>query len=109
MIGVFRMNANVKKGAIAATTAIAIISVAMLGNASAAGRKHSSPPVAPPPPSWGYWGIPPIDLDYAQAQALSLAHPYYSHFIYDYCDYRNCTLRRNSDGSWAPVWYGPPS
>ncbi len=105
------MNANVKKAAIATTTVIAfaIISVAMSANASAASGKHPSPPVAPPPPSWGYFGSPPIVLDRAQAQALSLAHPYYSHFMYDYCDYRNCTLRRNSDGSWAPVWYGPPN
>lgn len=105
------MNANVKTFAIAATVAIAfaIISVAMLGNASAAGAKKSAPPAAPPPPSWGYLGSPPIVLNLAQIEALSLQPPYYSRFLYDYCDYRNCTLRRNSDGSWAPVWYGPPN
>src|ERR1035438_870362 len=47
--------------------------------------KHSSTPAAPPPPSWGYLGSPPIVLDYAQAQAWSLARPYYSHFLFDYC------------------------
>ncbi len=107
------MNANVKKVAIAATTAVvfAVISVAMVGNASADGMKkkalHSA---APPPPPFGYYsGEWPVVLDFAQAGAWSLAHPYYTRGLYDYCDYRNCTLRRQSDGSWAPVWYGPPN
>jgi hypothetical protein len=113
------MNATMKKSAIAATMAIAfaIMSVAMPGNASARDGRHSSRPVASPPPSFGYFGSFPIILDYAQAQALSLRRPYYSHFMYDYCDYRNCVLHRrsvvNPDGSrvlrWVPVWYGPPS
>jgi len=87
------------------------------GKKSAEGKAVSSAPVASPPPSFGYFGSWPIILDYAQAQALSLHHPYYSHFLYDYCDYRNCRLERksvvNPDGSreyrWEPVWYGPPS
>ena len=74
-------------------------------------------PVESPAPSWGYFGPWPIILDYAQAQALSLRYPYYSHFLYDYCDYRNCRLERksvvNPDGTreyrWEPVWYGPRS
>ena len=43
--GVFRMNANVKKVAIAATTAVvfAVISVAIVGNASADGMTKKSP------------------------------------------------------------------
>lgn len=87
------------------------------GKKSAGGKAPSSGSVASPPPSFGYYGSWPIILDYAQAQAWSLRHPYYSHFLYDYCDYRNCTLQRksvvNPDGSrefrWEPVWYGPPS
>ena len=104
------MNANVKKAAIATTTVIAfaIISVAMSANASAASGKHPSPPVAPPPPSWGYFGSPPIVLDYALAQSWSLEYPYYTQQIFDYCDYRNCTLQLRG-GSWVPVWYGPPN
>jgi len=104
------MNANVKRVALAVTTAIAIviISVAMVVNASAAGKKHSSAPAAPPPPSWGYLGSPPIVLDYALAQSWSLEYPYYTQQIFDYCDYRNCTLQLRG-GSWVPVWYGPPN
>jgi hypothetical protein len=34
---------------------------------------------------------PAIVLDYAQAQALSLQYPYYSHFNYSPCDYSNCS------------------
>ena len=104
------MNATVKMSALAAKTAIAIaiISVALLDNASAAGTKHSSAPAAPPPPSWGYLGSPPIVMDYALAQSWSLAYPYYTQQIFNYCDYRNCTLELRS-GSWVPVWYGPPN
>jgi hypothetical protein len=61
----------------------------------------------PPPPSIGYFGYFPIELDYAQAQAWSLSRPYYTHFMYNYCDYRNCVLRRNDKGELAPVWFGP--
>lgn len=46
--------------------------------------------------------------DYAQAQAWSQREPYYRHLMYDYCDYRNCTLQFK-DRSWARVCYGPPS
>ena len=104
------MNANAKKVALAATTAVvfAIISVAMVGNASAAGAMKSPPLAAPPPPSWGYLGSPPIVMDYALAQSWSLAYPYYTQQIFNYCDYRNCTLERRG-GSWVPVWYGPPN
>ena len=56
----------------------------------------------PPPPSIGYYGQFPIDLDYAQAQAWSLREPYYRHFLYDYCDYRNCRLELRA-GHWVPV------
>ena len=67
------MDANVKKVAIAATTAIAftIGAVAMVGNASAAGANKSPPPAAPPPPPWGYLGSPPIVQDRALAQSWS--------------------------------------
>ena len=104
------MNPNAKKVAIALTTAIAfaISAVAMVGNVSAAGANKSSPPAAPSPPSWGYLGSPPIVMDQAYAQSLSLERPYYSRHIYDYCDYRNCTLQLRN-GAWVPVWYGPPN
>ena len=104
------MNANMKKVAIAATTAVvfASIAVAMLGNASAAGAMKSPPSAAPPPPSWGYLGSPPIVMDYALAQSWSLEYPYYTQQIFNYCDYRNCTLELRG-GSWVPVWYGPPN
>jgi mono/diheme cytochrome c family protein len=32
-----------------------------------------------------------VSEGYARAQAWSLRHPYYSHFLYDSCDYGNCT------------------
>ena len=104
------MNNNVKMLAHAVTTAIAIsiISVAMLGNASAAGAKNSSPAAAPPPPSWGYLGSPAIVMDYALAQSWSLEWPHYTQQIFDYCDYRNCKLELRN-GSWVPVWHGPPN
>ena len=96
-----------KAAAIAiAATALAFASTLMPIDANARSAKHFHP-VAPPPPSIGYYGEFPVELDYAQAQAWSLARPYYTHFMYDYCDYRNCVLRRDSQGAWAPVWYGP--
>jgi hypothetical protein len=73
-----------------------------------ASRMHVVRPAASPPPSFGYYGEFPVELDYAQAQAWSLARPYYAHFMYDYCDYRNCRLEFRH-GSWTPIWYGPPS
>lgn len=101
------MRSNVKTPAVVAAIAVAFAIVAATpGNANARSAKHFHP-VAPPPPSIGYYGEFPIELDYAQAQAWSLRRPYYTHFMYDYCDYRNCVLRRNSQGAWAPVWYGP--
>ena len=104
------MDVKVKKLgiAIAAVITAAIISGAMSDDANARSRKHVDRMVAPPPPSIGYYGSFPVELDYAQAQALSLEHPYYTHFMYDYCDYRNCVLRWNGN-SWVPVWYGPVS
>jgi hypothetical protein len=86
--------------------ALAIVA-AMLGAANARNAKHSHPVAPPPPPSIGYFGYFPIELDYAQAQAWSLSRPYYTHFMYNYCDYRNCVLRRNDKGELAPVWFGP--
>ena len=60
------------------------------GDEQSAGGEAAPPgPVASPPPSIGYYGSWPIILDRAQAQALSLRYPYYSHFNYDYCDYDN--------------------
>ena len=70
-------------------------------------RQTPSSGAPPPPPSIGYFGYFPIELDYAQAQAWSLSRPYYTHFMYNYCDYRNCVLRRNDKGELAPVWFGP--
>ena len=90
----------VKKAAGIAITAIAFafVPAMMPVDANARGAKHFHP-VAPPPPSIGYYGEFPIELDYAQAQAWSLRRPYYTQFMYDYCDYRNCVLRRNSQGA----------
>lgn len=93
--------------ATAAMFAFATASVAMSGEAMARKRVHVARPVAPPPPSFGYFGEFPVELDYAQAQAWSLRRPYYTHFMYDYCDYHNCRQELRA-GSWAPVWYGPP-
>ncbi len=92
--------------AVAATIAAAIVSAAMSDDASARSRKHVVRVVAPPPPSFGYFGSFPVEFDYAQAQATSLRRPYYTHFMYDYCDYRNCVTRWNGN-AWVPVWYGP--
>lgn len=112
------MNANFKKAIIVAATAIGLAVMAVPGMASAGGAKALSAP--PPPPSWGYYGSPPIVLDYALALSLQTHSideypPYYTRYMYNYCDFRNCTLQRNEvvngDGSrtfsWAPVWYGP--
>ena len=96
----------VKKAAGIAMTVIAFASTMTPMNANARSAKLSHPAAAPPP-SIGYYGEFPIELDYAQAQAWSLRRPYYTHYMYDYCDYRNCVLRRNSEGAWAPVWFGP--
>lgn len=102
------MDVNSKKFACAIAIAVTavIVSGAMSDNASARSRKHLVRVVAPPPPSFGYFGSFPVELDYAQAQAWSLERPYYTHFMYDYCDYRNCVLRWNGN-AWVPVWYGP--
>ncbi|HTT49224.1 MAG TPA: hypothetical protein VMG39_14635 [Pseudolabrys sp.] len=103
------MSAHWKHAALAtAALAFAITAVAMPNEALARKRTHAARPVASPPPSIGYYGEFPLQLDYAQAQAWSLARPYYTHFMYDYCDYRNCTLQFRG-GAWVPVWYGPPS
>ncbi len=104
------MRATWKAAALAAVAALAfaVTSVAVPSDALARKRAHVTRPVASPPPSIGYYGQFPLALDYAQAQAWSLREPYYRHFLYDYCDYRNCTLQFK-DGSWVPVWYGPPS
>ena len=76
--------------------------------ASVSGGATSSPTAGPPAPPFGYYlGEWPIVYDHVQAQAMSLDRPYYSHFLYDYCDYRNCVLRQDSSGKWGPVWYGP--
>jgi len=102
------MRAKLKRPAAALTVALGLaIAAAVPGSANARGAKHAHPVAPPPPPGIGYYGEFPVQLDYAQAQAWSLARPYYTHFLYDYCDYRNCVLRRNSKGEWAPVWYGP--
>ena len=77
----------------------------MPDDANARRVKHAAPAVASPPPSFGYYGSFPVVLDYAQAQAWSLRRPYYTHFLFDYCDYRNCVL----NGQGVPVWYGPKS
>lgn len=100
------MKANVKKWLTSAATAVAIglISLTMVGNATAA--KKLSPAQASPPPSWGYLGSPPIVIDYALAQSWNLEYPFYTQQIFNYCDYRNCTLQFRN-GSWVPVWYGP--
>lgn len=64
--------------------------------------------LASPPPTFSYYGEFPLELDYGQAQAWSLREPYYRKFLYDFCDYRNCTLQFKG-GNWVPVWYGPPT
>ena len=95
----------------------AIAIMAVVTAAGPAQARHLKHEVATPPPSFGYYGNFPIELDYAQAQAWSLRRPYYTRLLYDYCDYRNCELRRTEivspDGSrlfdWVPVWYGPKS
>ncbi len=92
--------------AVAAAITAAIVSGAMSDDASARSRKHVVRVVAPPPPSFGYFGSFPVEFDYALAQATSLRRPYYTHFMYDYCDYRNCVTRWNGS-AWVPVWYGP--
>jgi len=99
----------VRKTAGIAITAIAFafVPAMMPVDANARSAKYTHPAAPPPPPSIGYYGEFPVELDYAQAQAWSLARPYYTHFMYDYCDYRNCVLRRDSQGAWVPVWYGP--
>jgi len=103
------MSATWKHAALAAAAfAIAAASVAAPGEAMARKRVHVARPAAPPPPSFGYYGEFPVELNYAQAQAWSLRRPYYTHFMYDYCDYRNCRLELRG-GTWVPVWYGPPS
>jgi hypothetical protein len=94
--------------ATAAALAFVVGSIAIPSAAMARHRAHVARPIASPPPSFGYFGEFPVELDYAQAQAWSLARPYYTHFMYNYCDYRNCTLEFRH-GSWVPVWYGPPS
>ena len=88
--------------------ALAVSAIVVPNAAAARHRAHMAAPVASPPPSIGYYGEFPLVLDEAQAQAWSLREPYYRHFLYDYCDYRNCTLEFRN-GSWVPVWYGPPS
>jgi hypothetical protein len=100
------MRANLKMLGIgvASVIAFAIGSIGMPNDANAGSKKAH--PVAPPPPFGYYYGEWPVTLDRAQAQALSLARPYYTHFMYSYCDYRNCELRWNGK-DWAPVWYGP--
>lgn len=103
------MNVDFKHAALAAVAlAIAVTAVAMPNEALARKRTHVARPVASPPPSIGYYGEFPLQLDYAQAQAWSLREPYYRHFLYNYCDYRNCKLEWRA-GAWVPVWYGPPS
>ena len=103
------MNATVRNASIAATIALTIASTLSPGTASARGAKShaAAAAAAAPPPAFGYYyGEFPIQLDYAQAQALSLRQPYYRHFLYDYCDYRNCWLRWDGT-AWVPSWYGP--
>ena len=52
---------------------------------NAGGGATAAPaPEAPAPAT-----APAIVLDYAQAQAWSLRHPYYSHFLYSPDDYRD--------------------
>jgi hypothetical protein len=114
------MNANCKKLTIFATTAIIVAIMSMPSAVSAGSAKPVYLSSPPPPPSWGYYGSPPIVLDYALALSLQTHSideypPYYTRFMYNYCDFRNCTLQRkevvNKDGSrtssWVPVWYGP--
>ena len=101
------MSATWKHLALATAAFAVAASVAVPGEALARKRVHVARPVAPPPPSFGYFGEFPVELDVAQAQAWSLRRPYYTHFMYDYCDYRNCRLELRG-GTWVPVWYGPP-
>ena len=103
------MNASVRKASIAATIALAIVSALSpdIASARAAKSKAAAAAATAPAPAFGYYlGEYPIVLDYAQAQALSLRKPYYHHFLYDYCDYRNCWLRWDGT-AWVPSWYGP--
>jgi len=102
------MTRDTKRIALAIGIAAAM---AMAMAASPADARHLRHGVATPPPTFGYYGRFPLELDTAQAQAVSLEEPYYRRFLYDYCDYRNCELRRDGSRSfdWVPVWYGPKS
>jgi hypothetical protein len=105
------MNANVIRIVCAASAIAFAITVPDIASAKSKSKavavtKAVSAGTAPPPAFGYYLGDYPIALDYAQAQALSLRKPYYRHFLYDYCDYRNCTLRWDGT-AWVPSWYGP--
>jgi len=103
------MNANVIRMVCAATAIAFAITVPDIASARAAKSKAAAAAAAAAAPAaaFGYYsGDYPIVLDYAQAQALSLQKPYYRHFLYDYCDYRNCWLRWDGT-AWVPSWYGP--
>ena len=101
------MNANVIRMVCAATAIAFAITVPDIASARAAKSKAAAAAAAAPAAAFGYYsGDYPIVLDYAQAQALSLQKPYYRHFLYDYCDYRNCWLRWDGT-AWVPSWYGP--
>jgi hypothetical protein len=105
------MNANFKKLTIVATTVIIVAIMALPSTVNAGGAKSKYLSAPPPPPAWGYYGSPPIVLDYALALSLQTHSiddypPYYSRFMSNYCDFRNCTLQRKQEG-WVPVWYGP--
>ena len=99
-------NMKTAAGIAACALACALTALAPLDGAHAGGARHARA-AAPPPPSIGYFGHFPLDYDSAQAQAWSLEPPYYRRRLYDYCDYRNCVLRLDGKGEWAPVWYGP--
>jgi len=114
------MNAHFKMLTRVATTAIIVAIMTIPSTVHAGGAKPVNLPAPPPPPSWSYYGSPPIVLDYAlalslQTRSIDIYPPYYTRFMYNYCDFRNCTLQRketvNKDGSrtysWVPVWYGP--
>jgi len=51
--------------------------------------KTSGEAPSPAPTASASTAVRPIDLYYAQAQALSFRRPYYSHFLYSPDDYRN--------------------